>query len=113
MRRLSCPGCGAVWRHQDVLLVGPSAPDELLDDLGGVELPGDGDEAAVVLAEALALQTQPLGDPAEEEFNMKKYVQEWSKGWFPSCLNYTLQRVTANEMGMKIILFMYREDWPR
>ena len=56
----------AAWRHEDVLLVGAPAADELLDDLRGVELPGDGDEAVVVLAEALALQTQALGDPEEE-----------------------------------------------
>ena len=68
LRRLSCPGGGgAVWRDEDVLLVGPAAPDELLDNLRGVELPGDGDESAVVLAEALALQAQPLGDPGEHQ----------------------------------------------
>ena len=49
-----------------------------------VELPGDGDEAAVVLAEALALQAEPLGDPATSALVLLKVRQVQGGGAF-SC----------------------------
>ena len=59
--------CGAVGRDEDVLLVGSAPADELLDDVGGVELAGDGDEAVALLPEALALQAKALGDPVVKQ----------------------------------------------
>ena len=72
----------AVGRHQDVLLVLSAAPDELLDDVRAVELPRDGDEATVVLAEALAPQAEPLGDPATVAVVMLKF--RWGGSYYDS-----------------------------
>ena len=61
---------GTVGRDEDVLLVGAAPADELLDDVGGVELAGDGDEAVALLPEALALQAKALGDPVVKQIRI-------------------------------------------